>query len=100
MSRLINGSDAPRRKSFRRTWASIGQAWSRFLPRSWQSCSLSISKTYFESSIMLEPPDRAAHLSEINQSAFRRDRDRLSSANRIQLFQNDLHVAFHRELTD
>jgi hypothetical protein len=30
----------------------------------------------------------------------RRDRDRLGSANRIQLFQNDLHVAFHRELTD
>ena len=37
---LNHGSDAPRRKSFRRTWASIGQAWSRFLPRSWQSCNL------------------------------------------------------------
>src|SRR5580704_9423900 len=41
-----------------------------------------------------------SHLSDINQPAFRRDRDRLSSANCIQLFQNNLHVAFHRVLTD
>src|ERR1700730_2328092 len=40
------------------------------------------------------------HLSDINQPAFRRDSDRLGSANRIQLFQNNLYVAFHRELTD
>ena len=39
-------------------------------------------------------------LSDINQPALRRDCDRLGSANRIQLFQNNLHVAFHCELTD
>jgi len=39
-------------------------------------------------------------LSDINQPTFRRDRDRLSAANRIQLFQNNFHVAFHRVLTD
>ena len=43
---------------------------------------------------------RQTTLSDINQSALRRDRDRLSSANRIQLFQNNLHVAFHRVFTD
>ena len=40
MSRSMNGSDVPRRKSFKRTWASIRRAWSRFLERSWKSCSL------------------------------------------------------------
>src|SRR6202035_3462731 len=39
---------------------------------------------------------RQTNLSDIHQSALRRDRDRLSSANRVQLFQNNLHVVFHR----
>ena len=43
---------------------------------------------------------RSANLSDINQPAVRRDRDRFSSANRIQLFQNNLYVCFHRVLTD
>jgi hypothetical protein len=36
--------------------------------------------------LFIHPPDRAAHLTGIRQSALRRDRERRSSANRIQLF--------------
>ena len=43
---------------------------------------------------------RQTNLSDIHQSALRRDRDRLSSANRVQLFQNNLHVVFHRVFAD
>jgi hypothetical protein len=42
---------------------------------------------------------RPPHLSDDNQPAYRRDRDCLSSTNRIQFFQNNLHLAFHRVLT-
>ena len=41
-----------------------------------------------------------ANLSDINQPALSGDRDRFSSANRIQLFQDNLDVCFHRVLTD
>ena len=39
-------------------------------------------------------------LSDINQPALRRERDRLRSTDRVQLLQNNLHVVFHRVLTD
>src|SRR5271165_6079420 len=58
---------------------------------------------FLNTRVLASSPPRvlaSSHLSDINQPAFRRDRDRLSSANRIQLFQNNLHVAFHRVLTD
>jgi len=57
-------------------------------------------KTQLGQTIAKPVSNRPAHRSDINQPALRRDRDRFSSANRIQLFQNSLYVCLHRVLTD
>ena len=41
-----------------------------------------------------------ARLFDHHQPALRRDRDRLGSPDGIELFQDNLYMVFHRELTD